>query len=240
MPAPDSHGYDPAAPYLHVLSTGFWDSMRPRLTAVLAGAPADGSAVDLGAGTGLATEVLLRELPEAAVLAVEPSAPLRGVLLGRLHGPDTVDRLTVVPAGAEEVELPAALSAVVAMNMIGHLDPDARATLWAAVAPRLRPAAPLVINVQWPSEAVDVAPMSMEVRQGEAVYGVTLQARPTAAERIVWTMAYTTRRGGRVVEAARTTYDWWIVTAGELAAELRAAGLDVAVDDDLVVARRRS
>lgn len=238
MPAPDSHGYDAAAPYLHVLSTGFWDSMRPRLTAALAGTPVDGSAVDLGAGTGLATEILLRELPEAAVLAVEPSAPLRGVLLGRLHGPDTVDRLTVVPAGAEEVELPATLSAVVAVNMIGHLDPDARAALWAALAPRLRPAAPLVVNVQWPPEAVEVAPTTMEVRQGEAVYGVTVQARPTAADRIRWTMDYATRRGHDVLDEARTTYDWWIVTAGELAAELHSAGLDVTVDHDLVVARR--
>ena len=240
MPAPHAHDYDLAAPYLHVLSSGMWDSLRPRLVAALAGAPRDGHAVDLGAGSGLATEILLRALQDAPVLAVEPSASLRGVLLGRLHGPDTVDRLTVVPAGAGEVELPASLSAVVAMNMIGHLDPEARARLWAAVAPRLLPGAPLVVNAQWPSEAVDVAPMTMEVRQGEAVYGVTVQARPTAADRILWTMDYSTYQGDRVLDEARTTYDWWIVTVGDLAAELRSAGLDVAVDDDLIVARGRS
>jgi hypothetical protein len=50
-------------------------------------------------------------------------------------------------------------------------------------------------------------------------------------------MQYATLRDGVVVEEAVAEYEWWVLSAVGLAAELADAGLRTDVDGDLVVAR---
>lgn len=238
---PDSTEYEPSAPYLHLLSLPLWDGLRPRLAAALAGVDAGASTVlELGPGSGIGTEVVLDAVPDAPVLAAEPSAALRGVLLARLAGRPDAGRVTVYPASAAEVPLPARLAAVVGLHMIGHLRPEQRRALWPALAERLGPGAPLVINVQPPDRAVAVPPFPpFAVTQGALTYQGTGSAEPTGPESIRWEMRYATLHGDTVLDEVVATYHWWITSASELADELRAAGLAVdGADDDLVVARR--
>jgi Methyltransferase domain len=231
--------YAASGEYLHLLSGPAWVAMRPRLAAALAGVdPGAGPVVELGAGTGLGTDVLLETL-DNDVLAAEPSASLRGVLLARLADRGA-GRVTVFPGGAVEVPLPDRIAAVVGMHMVGHLAPPERKRLWAAVAERLAPGGPVVLNVQPPSvaEAVPEFPW-MGAAVGGLVYEGTGSAEPTGPDSVRWRMRYRTRReDGTVLAGSSADYVWWVVSADGLAAELAEAGLEPSVDDDLVVARK--
>ena len=231
--------YAASGEYLHLLSRPAWVALRPRLVAALAGVDDDaGPVVELGAGTGLGTDVLLETL-DNDVLAAEPSASLRGVLLARLADRGT-DRVTVFPGGATEVPLPDRIAAVVGMHMVGHLPPPDRKRLWTAIADRLAPGGPVVLNVQPPAAAQEVPEFPwMGAAVGGLVYEGTGSAEPSGPDSVRWHMRYRTRReDGTVLAGASAGYDWWIVTAGGLAGELAEEGLVATVDDDLVVARK--
>jgi hypothetical protein len=231
--------YDASAPYLHLLSEPMWHGLGPRLTGALACAdPAAGPVLELGAGTGLATERILAAVPGCPVLAAEPSGPLRAVLLARMRAMPGGDRVTVLPVGAADVDLPERLAAVVGMHMVGHLDPDTRRALWRGIAARLAPGAPVVLNVQPPDTATAVpAWPPFGVRQGELTYQGTGSAEPTGPESVRWRMEYATLRAGVVLEEAVAEYEWWVLSAADLAAELEGAGLRTEIDEDLVIAR---
>lgn len=104
--------YGVAAEYLELLMLPAWRELRSALVAVLHDVdPAAGPVLDLGAGTGLGTKVILDTVPGARVLAVEPSPGLRAVLLARLaHDPDRARRVTVQPVDAAGAVLPGQLA----------------------------------------------------------------------------------------------------------------------------------
>ena len=212
-----------------------------RLAGVLSGVDATaGTVLELGPGSGLGTEVVLDTVPDAPVLAAEPSAALRAVLLARLAGRPDSARLTVYPGGATQVSLPDRLAAVVGLHMVGHLSPTQRRTLWPAVAERLAPGAPVVFNVQPPDTAVAIPEFPPTgVTVGRLTYQGTGSAEPTGPDSLRWRMRYATLDGDAVVDEATAEYDWWVLSAAGLAAELTQAGLKVeSTQDDLVVARR--
>jgi hypothetical protein len=235
------HEYDHSAQYLHLLSAPMWGPLRARLADVLSGVdPAAGTVLELGPGSGIGTEVVLDTVPDAPVLAAEPSAALRAVLLARLAGRPDAARLSVYPGSATEVPLPDRLAAVVGLHMAGHLSPAQRRTLWPALAERLAAGAPVVFNVQPPDTAVAVPEFPpFGVTVGRFTYQGTGSAEPTGPDSLRWRMRYATLDGDTVLDEATAEYDWWVMSADGLAAELTAAGLDVeSTDDDLVVARR--
>jgi hypothetical protein len=232
--------YADSAEYLHLLSAPMWTALRPRLALALREVdPAGGPLVELGAGTGLATDVLLDAVGND-VVAVEPSAALRAVLLARLAGRSR-ERVTVQPCGALEIDLPRRVGGVVGMHMVGHLPATDRARLWTAVTERLTAGAPVVLNVQPPeiAAAVPASPWS-GVIVGGLTYEGTGQAEPAGPDSVTWRMTYRTRRGDEVLATTTVDYRWWVMSADALAAELTAAGLTATVDGDLVVARAPS
>src|SRR5919201_4925139 len=101
--------YAITAEFYDVLAGPRWATLAPALANALAGAdPAAGPLLDLGAGTGLSTVALADAVPEATILAVEPSPSLRAVLLSRLAArPDLQRRVTVLPMDLFGAELPA-------------------------------------------------------------------------------------------------------------------------------------
>jgi hypothetical protein len=148
--------FDPyaiTAEFYDVLAVPRWATWAPALAHALAGAdPSAGPLLDLGAGTGLSTVALADAVPDATILAVEPSPALRAVLLSRVAArPDLQRRITVLPTDLLGAELPARLGGAVAISMLGHLDPGSRASLWLQLAERLAPGAPAVIELQPPA-----------------------------------------------------------------------------------------
>jgi hypothetical protein len=161
------------------------------------------------------------------------------VLLARLSGRQDAARLSVFPDGATQVPLPDRLAAVVGLHMVGHLAPGDRTRLWPALAARLAPGAPVVVNVQPPDTAVAVPEFPpTRVTVGRFTYQGTGSAEPTGPDSVRWRMRYATLDGDTVLDEATAEYDWWIVSADGLATELAASGLDVeSTRDDLVLAR---
>lgn len=210
--------YAGSAEYLHLLSAPMWTSLRPRLAAALHGVDADGGPVlELGSGTGLGTDVVLDAVTNE-VLAVEPSAQLRGVLLARLVDRGAAGRVTVHPGGASDVLLPDRLAAVVGMHMVGHLPPTDRRRLWVEVAARLAPGGgPVVLNVQ-PPDAADAVPAFpwFGVTIGDLIYEGRGEAEPTGPDTVRWRMSYRTRHGDTVLGKATADYVWWVVSASDL------------------------
>lgn len=126
-----SDPYERSAEYLDIMIAEAWGPLAPALTDVLSPVRADaGVVVDLGAGSGRGVRGICDALPRARVLAVEPSAAMRAVLLARVHEDAGLrERVTVIPGDCASVDWPDGVRAVVALNVIGHLPPGERRAL---------------------------------------------------------------------------------------------------------------
>lgn len=233
--------YDAAAPYLHLLMLPGWEGLRGPLADELAAVDSSaGTIVELGAGTGIGTELVLDTVPGAPVLALEPSAALRAVLIARLVSHPQAERLTVLPCTAQDAVLPERICAVLGAHMVGHLDSGDRRRLWRELAARLAPGAPVLLTAEGPDAPVTIPWFSpIEVRAAGLTYSVTGSAEPDGPEVVHWRMRYTTRSDdGVVLHTAETAYRYHTVGVEALAAELSDAGLLVTTcADGQVVAR---
>ncbi|SDU78639.1 class I SAM-dependent methyltransferase [Jiangella alkaliphila] len=220
--------YQRSAEYVDILLAEPWRVFGPLVAAGLQGVnPAAGPVVDLGAGTGRGVLAVAAALPEAEVLAVEPSPAMRAVLMARVGSDDDLRRRVSVVAGdLASVRSAERFGAVLAMNMIGHLDRAARKAFWATLAGRLASGAPALVNLQPPAEAVEVAETpGSEVTVGRYTYRGSGRAIPTAADQVTWHMTYRTFEDGVMVAEERVSYAWWVLSEDGLRAEVAAAGL---------------
>ncbi|KAB1915628.1 trans-aconitate 2-methyltransferase [Micromonospora sp. AMSO31t] len=220
--------YQISGEYLHLLSEPAWQALGTPVAEALRGASGAATLLDVGAGTGLGTEVLAGAVPDGDVVAVEPSPVLRAVLLSRIAArPDLRQRVTVLAGDALGVDLPDRLGAVLAMNMIGHLSPEGRRLFLRRVAERLVPGAPLVLNLQPPAEPTSVPfEVFAAVPVGRHTYEGGGSAEPSGPDSVTWRMRY------RVLDADGTTvredhaaYHWHVTASEVLLAELAEAGL---------------
>jgi hypothetical protein len=222
--------YEASGEFLDVLSGPAWEALRDPVRMAFHGAVSlDEPIVEVGAGTGLGTRVVAGACPTAVILAVEPSPVLRAVLLSRVTSDaDLRERVTVVAADALGVDLPDRLGAVVAINMIGHLDQGERRTFWRRVAERLVPGAPLVVNLQPPAEPVAIPYTTFAgVRVGRYTYEGGGAAEPTGPNSVTWRMDYRVLdEDRRPVREHRVDYLWHVMSLPDLLGELADAGLD--------------
>ncbi|MFU8849521.1 class I SAM-dependent methyltransferase [Micromonospora sp. SL1-18] len=221
-------GYEVSGEFIDVLSGPAWQVLRDPVRAALRGVdPEHGPVLDVGAGTGLGTQILADACPAATVLAVEPSPVLRAVLLSRVAADaDLRDRVTVLADDALGAPLPERLGAVLAANMIGHLPPQERREFWHRVAARLAPGAPLVVNLQPPAELAVVGFTTFgAVRIGRYTYEGGGAAEPVGAHTVTWRMSYRVLDAGVVLREHTVDYLWHVLSEHDLRAELAEAEL---------------
>ncbi|SEF70919.1 Methyltransferase domain-containing protein [Nonomuraea solani] len=183
------------------------------------------SVIEIGAGTGLITQLIARETP-AEIYALEPSLGMRSVLISRLAAdPETLRRVTVLPCGALDVEVDEPVEAIVMISVLQNFGADERAELWRVLARQLEPGGRLVFN--W-RERTAPEPGELEVMGsypvGRHVYEVAGQVLDVAGESVTSRFVYRVKQHGVVISEDETisTNHW---PAGEtLRAELRKAG----------------
>lgn len=221
--------YERSAEYLDLMIAGAWQQLGPALTGLLQETRAEhGPVVDLGAGTGRGVRAICAALPDdVPVLAVEPSAAMRAVLLARVHdSPELRHRVTVLPQDAAHVSLPDGLRAIVALNVLGHLPPAERRALWLSASRRLAPGGALVINIAPPfkPEPVPRTRVASEA-VGALRYEAWATAQPAGEEEVTWRMDYCVLQNGRPLSEVTVDYRWWVVGERELSQEAAEAGL---------------
>ncbi|MBB5431193.1 class I SAM-dependent methyltransferase [Nocardiopsis composta] len=222
--------YARSAEFIDLLIAPWWRANAAAVAeAVRAAAGPEGPVVDAGAGSGRGTRLLLRELPDAEVLAVEPSPALRSVLLARAADPDWGEgRVTVSGADLLSARLPGRIGGLLAMNILGHFPAERRAELWALLAERLAPRRGALVNLAPPltPAAVPRTPMS-EAAVGRRTYRGWGEARPTGGDSVVWRMTYRVEEDGQEVSSAEVEYAWHVLDEQGLRDEAARHGLQV-------------
>ncbi|SEK47585.1 class I SAM-dependent methyltransferase [Streptacidiphilus jiangxiensis] len=209
-----------------------------------AAAQARHGVLDVGAGSGVVTEVVLAAsgLP---VHAVEPAVAMRSALLSRLAhlGADQRARVTVHPEPLDAAGLSEVVDLAIASNVIACLEPATRRATWRAIAAALLPGGLLLFDpppVRLPDGSRTTARLG-PVRVGPDLYSAEVTELPDRGIlRAVFT--YRVERHGRLQREEHECFDMWPAAPELLAGELRDAGLRVvrAPSADLMAARRPS
>ena len=222
--------YSRSGQFIDPMIAGWWEQHGATVADALRELPADtGPVVDAGAGGGLGTRLIARTLPNARVLAIEPSLPLRSVLLSRVfEDPDLRARVTVDDDDLFSARLPDRIGGLVAANLIGHFSPHERDRLWEELAPRLAPEAFILLNLPAPVEPERVERTRMaELHIGKRSYVGRAGAEPTGPEQISWLMTYEVHEDDRLISRDDVRHTWWTISEQALRAETAPHGLRV-------------
>lgn len=220
--------YDRSGQFIDPMIAGWWEHHGATVADALRQLPADaGPVVDAGAGGGLGTRLIARTLPTTRILAIEPSLPLRSILLSRVfEDPDLRLRVTVDGDDLLSARLPDRVGGLVAANLIGHFSPHERDRLWEDLAARLAPGAFALLNLPEPVEPERVERTRMaELHIGGRSYVGWAEAEPVGTEEISWHMTYEVHEGDRIVGRDEIHYVWWTLSEGALRAEATPHGL---------------
>jgi SAM-dependent methyltransferase len=132
--------------------------------------------LDIGSGTGRTVIAIAESIPDADILAVEPSDAMRAVLTHQVvHREDLRKRVTIISEPVSNIDLPEKLGAVVAYGVIGHLDLTARKKLWKKLIPRLPKGAPIFVELMPMDKPMNFPVMpTMKVEIGRCLYEGTV------------------------------------------------------------------
>ncbi|WP_033442337.1 class I SAM-dependent methyltransferase [Saccharothrix sp. NRRL B-16314] len=215
--------YDVSAEFYDVLQERR-DHARARDRFGAAARRARTGVIDVGAGTGIVADVLVRATT-APVHAIEPADAMRAFLLDRLAGmaPRDRARVTVHPCPAQDFRLHRSADLAVAANVVQCLSPEDRRATWRALAEALVPGGLLLF---------DPPPESLErpgqwrlppVHAGEDVYSAHVTSTPEdGVQRLHYT--YRVHRAGTLVREEHEAFTVWPASRATVTAELEDAG----------------
>lgn len=230
--------YDVTAEFYDLLQASRYRETARRLLDRWLGEPVVG-VVDMGAGTGIATEQLARRCA-VTVHAVEPAPSMRAILLSRLAGrSDLLPRVRVHDRPAGRLRLHRVADFAWCLNVLPSLTADDRAATLGALADAMVPAGRLLVQ-RPPSEmGRDRADLPTWCLGGDAYGGEVLCERIDAG-RIRWCFIYRVSRDDVLIREHAETFDGYLVPAAAFTRELAEAGFVPEDTDapDVVIARR--
>jgi SAM-dependent methyltransferase len=219
--------YTPAAEFYDMVAVRHTASSGPPLARLLTGLDTGhGPVLEIGAGTGRVTEVIAAALPDAEILAAEPSPVMRAQAMSRVaRDPRLRRRVTVTDGSAQDMPLPDRLSAVVLFGVAGHLTAAERTALWRRLAERLPPGGIVAVELMGVS-APRVIPPTLSLREsiGRQTYEWWIGGEPAGGDAMRFTTTWRVLAGGRVVREVADSYDWHTFDTARLA---RESGLTV-------------
>ncbi|MDJ0497657.1 MAG: hypothetical protein QNJ89_07495, partial [Acidimicrobiia bacterium] len=93
--------YDTMAEFHEVHAPEAWDRLRDPVSDIFGDIGPEGVIVDIGAGSGLGS-VLLAEVSDAEIIALEPNTTMRSMMVARLDATGVLERVTVLPGAVPE------------------------------------------------------------------------------------------------------------------------------------------
>ncbi|CCE74268.1 class I SAM-dependent methyltransferase [Clavibacter nebraskensis] len=228
----DLQDYSPGAEFYDLVARRHTEAMAGVLAEALAGtsagepvgAPAapdaPGTVVEIGAGTGRITRLIAALLPDAPILAAEPSPVMRAVLRSRVHeDPALRHRVTIRPETAQELTLPDRIQAVVLIGVAGHLGGADRAGLWRRCLERLEPGGVIVVDLMGTSARALPPTRLLRERIGTQTYEWWTTAEPGRDGATRFTTRWLVLDGTRAVREVMGGYEWHSLDAATLARE---------------------
>ncbi|GHJ35179.1 trans-aconitate 2-methyltransferase [Streptomyces sp. TS71-3] len=214
--------YTPSAEFYDLVAVRHTASSGPPLARVLAGADTrHGPVLEIGAGTGRVTEVIAGTLPDAEIVAAEPSAVMRAQLTARVaRDPGLRRRVTVTDGAAQDMPLPERISAVVLFGVAGHLGQAERTALWRRLADRLPPGGRIIVELMGVSAPRTIPPaMSLRETIGEQTYEWWIGGEPAGGDAMRFATTWKVLRAGRTVREVGDSYVWHTFDVDRLARE---------------------
>ena len=162
--------------------------------------------VDIGPGSGLTTLALAEQFPDSELIAVEPDAWMRSMLMMRVaERPELRERTTVVPNSILDAWMPEQIGGALLFNVIYFLGGRARQAFWDRMAQVLPEGAPILMSraygvVETGEEMVKLASATM----GRNTYERWRQTVPVKDGRVEITNTYRTVRDGEIVREVTT------------------------------------
>lgn|GEM_PF-368057 len=204
----------------------------PRVLEALRAMPdLDAPIVEIGAGTGLLTELVARGTG-ARIWASEPSGPMRAALFARVvDSPDLTGLVTVLDGDALGTELPNRARAVLLCGVLGHLDPAEQDRLWARLRPRLTSRTPVLVELMGLSAPTRVESTELAaVRLGEHRYRWEWGAEPDGADGVRMRSTWSVHRRGRLERSVTTAHRWRTDSLAGIAEVSRRHGIRLVAD----------
>lgn len=215
--------YTASAEFYELVAQRQARSSGPALREALRGVdPAVGPVLEIGAGTGRITEVIADALPAAEIIATEPAVPMRAILTSRAFtDPVLRGRVTVVPDPAQKLaHAPDRLCAAVVFGVAGHMDRAERVGLWRALADRLPPGAPIVVELMGVAAPRVIPPVRLlRERVGEQVYEWWSTGTPAGDGLMRFDTTWKVYAGGSLVREVAESHEWHPLSVAGLAAE---------------------
>ncbi|MER6944954.1 class I SAM-dependent methyltransferase [Nonomuraea sp. NPDC000554] len=198
------------------------------------------SVMEIGAGTGLITELIAWETP-AEIYAVEPSLGMRSVLVSRLaERPGLLSRVTVLPCSALDVDVDEPVEAVVMISVLYGLRPEDRQALWPVLARQLEPGGLLVFNWRpWTPPAPGPLEVMGSYQVGRHLYEIQGQALAVEGEMVRYRFLYQVKQHGVVISEDEVISESHRPGRRALDTELDAAGFVEDTAPDGLLAWRR-
>ncbi|GAB5414262.1 MAG: class I SAM-dependent methyltransferase [Congregibacter sp.] len=195
-----------------------------------------GPIVDIGAGTGLTTELIATADPTREVFAVEPDSAMRSSLMTRVcASPEMRAQISIIPMHIMDAPLPPRIAGAVLGASLVHFSPRERASLWQLLARRLNPRGVIIVEIQCAkAEAIPEVQIAA-TRVGRVDYICLAGAEKIAKDQQRWTLTYRATLDGSELATEHCIYDCWATEPEELAAEAKIAGLDAYQDDCLLI-----
>lgn len=220
--------YSATAEFFDLAAADHVDAITPAVVAALGNVDTGhGPIVDIGAGTGLLTEAIALALPDADVLAAEPSATMRAVLTSRVFSDLRLrPRVTVTPEPAQDLELPDRISAAVVCGVAGHLDVPERTRLWRQLAERLPPGGRILVELM--GFAVPTTMASTQLAHctvGRQSYEWWCSCEASGVDRMELRTTWRVYDGGALVRQVDHGHRWFPFTLEQLVEE---SGLQLA------------
>ncbi|HTF66363.1 MAG TPA: hypothetical protein VK638_27135 [Edaphobacter sp.] len=219
--------YIQSAEVYDILSAPHWQARRESVRSALRAVQhLAGTILDVGAGTGTGLRIIADAVPNAMILALEPSASMRvGLMTKVLLDDELRRRVTVEACSIQEAMLPKELSAALVCGCIGYLDRGERLEMWQTLADRIVPEGLVLADVMMldrPQAVTSTRVAGVDV--GDLQYEMWVSGTPGDDDIMLWDMGCRILRHEQVLRSFHVVREWHTFGIGQLMEEAATVG----------------